>query len=88
MRVTNDVEKIVKDDGPTFVERMKAGLKAKNPNLGSLFAVPIKPKGYDQQIVYFPAKGEEPAGVYRVDEDGMKVIGAKAIPPSSLATLF
>jgi len=67
---------------------MKAGLKAENPDYASLFAIPIKPAGFDQQILYFPATGEEPAGVYRIDKDGVKVMGAAPLPQKTLLSLF
>jgi hypothetical protein len=89
--VKNEIteRQIQKDTGPSFIENMRAGLKAEKPDYASLFAVEIKPKGYDQKIVYFPANpdGTEPAGVYRVDKDGLKS-GTKPIPPSILVGLF
>jgi len=89
--VKNEIteRQIQKDTGPSFIENMRAGLKAEDPDYASLFAVEIKPEGYDQKIVYFPAnpEGTEPAGVYRVDKDGLKS-GTKPIPPSILVGLF
>ncbi len=80
---------IQKDTGPSFIEKMRAALKAENPDYASLFAVEVKPKGYDQKIVFFPENetGTEPAGVYRVDKEGLKS-GTKPIPPSILVGLF
>ena len=89
--VKNEIteRQIQKDSGPSFIEKMQASLKAEKPDYASLFAVEVKPKGYDQKIVYFPANpdGTEPAGVYRVDKDGLKS-GTKPIPPSILSELF
>ena len=89
--VKNEIteKQIQEDSGPSFIENMRAGLKAEKPDYASLFAVEVKPKGYDQKIVFFPANpdGTEPAGVYRVDKDGLKS-GTKPIPPSILSGLF
>jgi len=80
---------IQKDSGPSFIEKMRAALKGEDPDYASLFAVEVKPEGYDQKIVFFPENetGTEPAGVYRVDKDGLKS-GTKPIPPSILVGLF
>jgi len=88
VRETNKIEKKIAAKGPSFNQKMQAGLKAETPAYASLFAVPIKPEGYDQRILYFPAKGEEKAGVYRVDKDGLKAIGAAPIPQPTLLGLF
>ena len=88
VRETNKIEKKIAAKGPSFNQKMQAGLKAETPDYASLFAVPIKPEGYDQRILYFPAKGEEKAGVYRVDKDGLKAIGAAPIPQPTLLGLF
>tara|TARA_R110002012_G_scaffold282320_1_gene471991 strand:+ start:588 stop:2282 length:1695 start_codon:yes stop_codon:yes gene_type:complete len=88
VRETNKIEKKIADKGLSFNQKMRAALKGETPNYASLFAVPIKPQGYDQQILYFPAKGEEKAGVYRVDKDGLKAIGAAPIPQPTLLGLF
>ena len=86
--VKNEVTQQDEPGSPTFAERMRAGLKAKDPDFASLFAIPIKPAGFDQQILYFPATGEDPAGVYRVDKDGLKAIDAQPIPQKTLLSLF
>ena len=78
---------IQKDDGPSFIQKMQAGLKAEKPDYASLFAVPIKPKGYDQNIVYFEKQGDQEAGVYRVDKDGIKA-SSTPLPQSILVGLF
>ena len=89
--VKNEIteRQIQKDSGPSFIEKMRASLKAENPDYASLFAVEVKPEGYDQKIVFFPAnkEGTEPAGVYRVDKEGLKST-TKPIPPSILSELF
>tara|TARA_R110002012_G_scaffold162887_1_gene325202 strand:- start:360 stop:2063 length:1704 start_codon:yes stop_codon:yes gene_type:complete len=80
---------IQKDAGPDFNEQMKSNLGNKKANLESLFAVAVQiPGPAKSKVAYFPAVGKEKAGVYRIDDDGAKGIGATPMGREFLLGLF
>ena len=80
---------IQKDAGPDFNEQMKSNLGNEKANLESLFAVAVQiPGPAKSKVAYFPAVGKEKAGVYRIDDDGAKGIGATPMGREFLLGLF
>ena len=89
--VKNEIteRQIQKDAGPDFNEQMKSNLGNKKANLESLFAVAVQiPGPAKSKVAYFPAVGKEKAGVYRIDDDGAKGIGATPMGREFLLGLF
>ena len=81
---------IQKDAGPDFNEQMKSNLRNEKANLESLFAVAVQiPGPAKSKVAYFPAvKDGDEAGVYRIDDDGAKGIGATPMSRTFLLGLF
>ncbi len=89
--VKNEIteRQIQKDAGPDFNEQMKSNLGNEKANLESLFAVAVQiPGPAKSKVAYFPAVGKEKAGVYRIDDDGAKGIGATPMSREFLLGLF
>ena len=90
--VKNEIteRQIKKDAGTDFNEQMKSNLRNEKANLESLFAVAVQiPGPAKSKVAYFPAvKDGDEAGVYRIDDDGAKGIGATPMSRTFLLGLF
>jgi len=89
--VKNEIteRQIQKDAGPNFDEQMKSNLGTEKANLESLFAVAVQiPGPAKSKVAHFPATKTEVAGVYRIDADGAKAVGATPMSREFLLGLF
>jgi len=81
--------KILDNKGPSFDEQMKSNLGTEKANLQSLFAVAVQiPGPAKSKVAHFPATKSEVAGVYRIDKDGAKAVGATPMSREFLLGLF
>ena len=90
----NEVKETKKLDnkGPSFASQMRTNLSNKDmtdDQLINLFSVPVLiPGDAKSQVASFPATKSEVAGVYRIDKDGAKAVGATPMSREFLLGLF